>query len=59
MNVRNAIKVRENKIKNVSWTDWEIGFSWENDVMQHLWALVKPLRIAISLLQGNFIKIKQ
>ena len=44
-NIPKALKVRENiKQKNVSWTNWEIDFSWENDVIQYLWGLVKPLK---------------
>ena len=33
---------RKHKIK-ASWLDWEILFSWENDVICHLWGRVKSL----------------
>ena len=35
-------------LKKVSWPDWEIRFSWENDVVWHLWGLVKPLEFLLS-----------
>ena len=44
---------RKHKIKKVSWPDWEIRFSWENDVILHLWGLVKSLNGCIRLLMSR------
>ena len=58
-NVTNITKAwieREGKIKNVSWPDCEIHFSWENDVIQHLRVQVKsPVCIVMYFTIFNWI----
>ena len=49
-NITKALNARGNmKKRTVSWPNWEIRFSWENDAIRHLWGLVKtPVKHLIN-----------